>query len=254
MTERGKEQYFIGKVGICMREKAKRITSIVLSFLVFLTLLSGLQVRAEEASVIHVNLTGKYHESLAREVLEEINIEREKAGFSPLVMTEKLEDIAKKRVAETFVLRDHQRPNGEGIEAMAAEEGTSWEAVEETIVQEEAVASAPGTEEPVEDNRDTYAEYMVWAIVQHETPQRDMLLNPDYTHVGISCFECNGRKSCVIIYVEQPSDTKEASLEGKDDIEQTAVVELNSDIFIGGALAFKEEEQKVNPGTGTFRQ
>lgn len=234
-----------------MREKAKRITSIVLSVLVFVTLLSGLQVSAKDASVIHIDLTGKYHESLAREVLKRMNVEREKERLKPLIMTEKLEDIAKKRAAETFVLKDHQRPNGEGIEAMAAEEGLTWKSVDETILQEGTVVDAPDVEVTGLDKKETYAEDIIWALAYQIGPQREMLMNPDYTHVGIGCFECNGRKGIAIVYAEQPSDTKEASLEGEDDIEQSVFVELNSNIFIGGALAFKEEEQRVNPGTET---
>lgn len=51
---------------------------------------------------------------MTREMLKMLNGEREKAGVEPFIMTEKLEDAAQQRAVETFVLRDHQRPNGTG--------------------------------------------------------------------------------------------------------------------------------------------
>lgn len=112
--------------------------------------------------------------SYAEEVLRLVNIERSKAGLSPLTTNSTLKAAADKRAQETAVSFSHTRPNGTSFSTVLKEYGVSYRTAGENI--------AYGQRSPQE----------VVTAWMNSSGHRANILNANYNKIGIGVYKANG--------------------------------------------------------------
>lgn len=115
-----------------------------------------------------LNLAGTKSYTKAYQVLNQVNIERQKEGLSPLTMDTSLLEAAMVRATEIAVDFSHDRPNGQTCFSI------SQKAMGENI------AAGSSTAEGVMDQ---------W---MNSPGHRGNILGSDYQSIGIGCFQQNG--------------------------------------------------------------
>lgn len=153
--------------------------------------------------IIEKTVNGQMHEGVTREVLELVNAQRMAAGCKPLMMTAVQEDLAEQRAVEITALFDHDRPDGRSCATVADDVKLTYNAFGENIAAGQANA------QEVMDS---------W---MNSEGHKANILNKDYTHIGIGCFEYSGKLYWVQIFTMDPSDTEAAAASGENDIEAT---------------------------------
>ncbi len=153
--------------------------------------------------IIEKTVNGQMHEGVTREVLELVNAQRMAAGCKPLMMTAVQEDLAEQRAVEITALFDHDRPDGRSCATVADDVKLTYNAFGENIAAGQANA------QEVMDS---------W---MNSEGHKANILNKDYTHIGIGCFEYSGKLYWVQIFTMDSSDTEAAAASGKNDIEAT---------------------------------
>ena len=147
----------------------KRILSITLSFILILSVISGIGLYAPQA-VDYRSIVGTYEYNYLNRVLSLVNAQRNAAGLGSLYMTESLNESAMLRAAETVELFDHQRPNG----------SMCFTAIKWRKKVGENIAYGQITpEEVVED----------W---MNSPGHRANIMDGAFTMVGLGCFEYDG--------------------------------------------------------------
>lgn len=165
-----------------------------------------LTVLAEDGSgVITENVDGKLHEGMTRKVLELVNQEREKAKLEPLVMTAVQEQMAEQRAAELTALFEHTRPDGQEWNTVFGEYN-----LEKYDKAGENIAQGQKTAEEVMNS---------W---MNSEGHKANILDKEFTHIGIGCFEYADQLYWVQIFTGNPSDTNVAAAEGEDNKKVTA--------------------------------
>lgn len=112
--------------------------------------------------------------SYAEEVLRLVNVERSKAGLSPLTATSALKAAADKRAQETAVSFSHTRPNGSKFSTVLQEYGISYRTAGENI--------AYGQRSPQE----------VVNAWMNSPGHRANILNANFNKIGIGVYQSNG--------------------------------------------------------------
>lgn len=112
--------------------------------------------------------------SYAEEVLRLVNVERSKAGLSPLTTNTTLEAAADKRAQETAVSFSHTRPNGSKFSTVLQEYGISYRTAGENI--------AYGQRTP----QDVVNAWM------NSPGHRANILNSNFNKIGIGVYQSNG--------------------------------------------------------------
>ena len=145
----------------------KKTMSFILSAVILLSSVFcfGTTAFADTYAVI---LSGTYDYSSANAVLEIVNRERKEAGLSPLELDEELQDAAMYRAAETVVLSDHIRPNGE-----------EWYTVSDKMHGENLAVGYQSADEVME----------AW---MNSEGHRNNILEQEFNSIGIGCFIYEG--------------------------------------------------------------
>lgn len=112
--------------------------------------------------------------SYAEEVLRLVNVERSKAGLSPLTTNTTLKAAADKRAQETAVSFSHTRPNGSKFSTVLQEYGISYRTAGENI--------AYGQRTP----QDVVNAWM------NSPGHRANILNSNFNKIGIGVYQSNG--------------------------------------------------------------
>lgn len=218
-----------------MKGTWKGLLSVTLCIAIILGIFP-LNIFAEEnSSLILVYTEGNMYAAQAREVLRLVNEERQEQGLSPLVMTNVQEKIAQQRAMEVVANFSHTRPNGASYLTLAEEHYLGYKKAGENYAV----------------GQDNAAEVMESWMNSEE--QRENILNPSFTHIGIGCFESDGAKYWVQFFTEDPSDTSEAAdvsnekswVEGKYPLDLSVVDDCGIEFWheeesmpLGGLSAF----------------
>ena len=139
----------------------------------------GAGVELQDAAVaptFGIGVTGAFHQTEARKLLDLVNRARAARGVQPLAYDTGLEECAMLRAAECQIVFDHSRPNGWDCFTAAAQLGveTGW-ARGENIAEGYATAEATNRQ---------------WT----ESPGHyENMVNPSFTSVGFAAFEMDGR-------------------------------------------------------------
>lgn len=140
-------------------------------------LIPRLQQRAEENARLKYGtpkLADTFNTEMAAEALEYINNGRVTAGMGTLKMDNgALEKAAKTRAKELTELFAHERPRGQ-----------SWQ----TAFDQFHVPGRLRGENLASGQPNAAAVYNSW---WNSTSHKDNMMNPDYTHTSIVCFEYN---------------------------------------------------------------
>lgn len=129
---------------------------------------------AATAKTLTVSFQATTYQNRARTLLKQINALREKNGLEPLVMLADLEKAAIQRAAELFVFFDHDRPDLTDYDTAARE----YASLKKVQAVSECIAAGFSKAE------DVFADW--------EDSVGELLLDPDFTHVGIGCVYVKG--------------------------------------------------------------
>lgn len=213
-----------------MREKVRRVMAVFLCAVLMVGTIS-LHPQAAVPSVgVSVEVEGTLQEAQAREVLKLINEARAEVGVDPLIMELGLEETAKQRAAELTVLMEHRRPDGTDCWTATDGLGYPYRSIGENIAQGFLDAAS-----------------VVEAWMNSEG-HRANILNADFSHIGIGCFEYDGVWYWVQLFMGGLTDMPEAPGQGADGVEWTAQVLVSPDVVAGQPM-FLEPDVTVGPGT-----
>ena len=152
----------------------KKKLSIFATLLFALSLLVLVPAKVEAAnpsSKVTVVTMGALERSRARAVVKLVNEEREAKNLKPLVMTDELETIAVQRAVELSAYPEHDRPNGE--ECFNVLDDYEFDC----SLARENIAMGFKTSTSVMD---------AW---MESSGHKANILNPEFTHIGVACFE-----------------------------------------------------------------
>lgn len=208
-----------------MKGKIKNIVSAILCIAMLVGMVPLNSYAAEPSSMAVLYTEGIFHEAQTRQVLKLVNAERAKAGVKPLVMTEVQEEMAEQRASELTALFDHVRPDGS----------------EYFSILDEYELQCGGKGENIAAGQEDAAEVMdSW--MNSEDGHRENILNPEFTHIGIGCFEYWGIKFWVQFFTTDPSDTKTAATTGEDYVEAGVAYALDTNVVEDCSIEFLEPE------------
>ena len=112
-----------------------------------------------------LKVSGIQNYDYAKSVVDLVNQERSKAGLEPLVLDEELTNAAVQRAAETALLFDHTRPDGEDCST-----------VSDKLAGENIAAGSDTPQEVMEQ----------W---MNSSGHKANILTPGYRSIGVGCFE-----------------------------------------------------------------
>lgn len=119
-----------------------------------------------------------------QEVVRLVNVERQKAGLSPLTLDKRVEAAANVRAKEICEYFSHTRPNGTSCFTALDEVGAAWYMAGENI--------AAGFSSPA-------AVMNGWMNSQGH---RENILTREYTGIGVGCYkDASGRLYWVQLFV-----------------------------------------------------
>ena len=179
------------------KEKAN-IIHFLLCIALAATIFSTSMIPALPVSAETVSIKGTYHQTEARKMKAKINAFRTGSeawyyaegsdqkisvpGLGKLSYDYKLEKIAMKRAAELYVSFSHTRPNGSDCFSLYPDGYTS---MGENIAM--GTSSIMSMEQTLDLWKETDEPY------EGQGHRRNML-SPNFTSVGIACFEVNGER------------------------------------------------------------
>lgn len=103
-----------------------------------------------------------------QELLDTINTERERQGFVPLAVDPLLQQASRIRVHESIVRFSHNRPDT-----------TAWK----TVFDQMGIHAQERAENLAQDAESPREAFYAW---MKSKSHRENMLNPDYTHIGLS--------------------------------------------------------------------
>lgn len=213
-----------------MKKNFNRIISTILCITLLIGLIPLTSHAAAPSSKAVLYTEGTLHEAQTREVLRLVNEERSKVGAAPLVMTDSQEDMAQVRALELIAQFSHTRPNGESCFSIADDFGISYSSAGENIAFGQTNASE------------------VMYSWMNSDGHRQNILNPDFTHIGIGCFEYYGSKYWVQFFTSNPSDTTAAPSNGYDNLGVGGTYEIDTNTVIGSRMAFYNSSDELAIG------
>ena len=166
-------------------EKTRKFFIVFILFFI-LILFKSTNVYADNANVskngfLETNVTGEFDYTKALEVLNLVNIERQKAGVENLTLDSSLTDSAMQRAAELSILFDHTRPSGQScFTAINKSYGGAGEniALWQTTAQE------------------------VMYSWMNSSGHRANILSSGFKSIGIGCFYLNGSYHWVQVFTD----------------------------------------------------
>lgn len=213
-----------------LKGKVKNFVSAILCIAMLIGLLPLNLYAAEPSSTAVLYTEGIFHEAQTRDVLKLVNAERAKVGAKPLVMTVIQEEIAEQRAVELIALFKHVRPDGSDCFS----------------ILEEAELGCSGVGENIAAGQRNAAEVMTsW---MDSKGHRENILNPDFTHIGIGCFEYYGIKFWVQFFTTDPDDTEAAVATGEDNLEFGVAYAIDPNVVVGCSMEFLEPEIELELG------
>lgn len=130
--------------------------------------------QAAAAKTLTVSFQVTTYQNRARSLLKAINALRKEEGLPELVMLADLEKAAIQRAAELFVLFDHVRPDLTDYDTAAS----GYKSLQKVQAVSECVAAGSSKAEEV--------------MIEWEDTALDVILDGDFTHVGIGCVYVKG--------------------------------------------------------------
>jgi len=135
-------------------------------------------------------VSGTFRFGNAQSVLTLVNKQRSSYGRSSLVMTKELTEVAMMRAAELAVKFSHTRPNGQSYPSVVPRNYTCAENI------------ANGQTTPS----------VVMSDWMNSPGHRSNILDPDFSYIGIGCFQCGSQYYWVQVFSDSPGSpaTKES--------------------------------------------
>lgn len=150
----------------------KKLSALISTILALSLMFSSITVLGAIEYKYTAYVTGVYHQTEARSMLDLINEFRIENGVKPLTYSYIIEKDALQRAAEGSVLYSHTRPNGRNFE-VPENDGI-------TASAENLGAETANLPNPMQD---------VFNRWKQSEGHRKNMLNPDYHSVAIACFE-----------------------------------------------------------------
>lgn len=199
-----------------MQKRGKNMKKKLIALFMAVCLLATiLPMSALADNTVTVNVVGTQEYSMAYQMFESINAEREKATKNQLTFNQTLTTYAMQRAAELALDFGHTRPNGD-----------AWS----TIVDKTAYGNYSYIGENAAGGT---AQYMdVTAAMNgfmNSEGHRENILRDAFTQVGVGCFRSNGTLFWIQIFGNSTSNTTQAS-QGSAAQAQVAVSTLASKV------------------------
>lgn len=211
----------------------KKKLSIFATLLFALSLLVLVPAKVEAAnpsSKVTVVTMGALERSRARAVVKLVNEEREAKNLKPLVMTDELETIAVQRAVELSAYPEHDRPNGE--ECFNVLDDFEFDC----SLAGENIAMGFKTSTSVMD---------AWM----ESPgHKANILNPEFTHIGVACFEMDSVRYWVQFFVADPPSETPAETNVTNGYEIVWPYEVDTNFIKGCSLEFEQKSTTLYLG------
>lgn len=211
----------------------KKKYSILGTLFLMLSLLAVFPVKTEAAnpsSKVVVVTIGELERVRARAVVESVNKERAAKNLDPLVMTDEMETVAVQRAVELSAYFEHTRPNGESCM---------------TVMDDYELEYGVGTENIAGGYSTASAVMDAW---MDSKGHRENILDPDFTHIGVACFEVDSVRYWVQFFASEPSSSTDAETNVTNSYEIAWPYEVDTNFMEGCTLEFLEKEATINLG------
>lgn len=213
----------------------RRLHTVLRAALVLVLCLSMMPMPAQAAAAktLTVSFQVTTYQNRARTLLKQINDLRKDSGLEPLIMLADLEKAAVQRAAELFVFFDHDRPDLTDYDT-AARDYASLKKVQ--AVSECIAAGFSKADEVFADWEDSVI---------------DLLLDPDFTHVGIGCVYVKGSSHeyyWEMMLHQQPSgiSARKAETSAKAGTNKNVSVEIAKGMYERADSSHKRFELRVD--------
>ncbi len=208
----------------------RRIVAMLCAMILCLSVLPAAQ--AAKAKTLTVSFEATTYQNRARTLLKEINRLRKANGLPELIMTTDLEKIAVQRAGELFVFFDHDRPDMTGYDTAIV----GVKSLKGAMAISECIAAGYAKAD------DVFADW--------EENAYDVLLDGDFTHVGIACIHVEGSANeyyweMVVVQLPQDASVKKADSTAKAGTGKTIDVEIAKGMYSHADNSHRKFELRV---------